>query len=342
MHIDIRIPFAKSALGAELPRAVNRVIFHDGYYAVKVFFVISGFLITTNILRRWGSLRLVDVKAFYTLRFARIAPCLLTLLVVLSVLHGVHAEGFVIDPQKATLFEALFSAVTFHLNLLEIRVGYLPANWDVLWSLSIEEVFYLGYPILCRFLPDRRLLALLAGGLIVAGPFARTTWAGGNPLAEDKAYLTGFDCIAIGCVAAWLASARPFGSRTRKALWWAGVLMIVQIAVYPLIRVPFWKYGVDVTILALGTAVFLAALETGESSSKVWNPVAWLGRNSYEIYLTHGFVMILGAQAFIGFGASIDSAPFWYLVMVALSALLGSVIAKYYSEPLNRRLRGLG
>jgi peptidoglycan/LPS O-acetylase OafA/YrhL len=165
---------------------VNRALFNNGYYAVKVFFVISGFLITTNILRRWGSLSSVDVNAFYKLRFARIAPCLLALLVILSVLHGAGAEGFVIDSGKATLSEALFSATTFHLNVLEIRVGYLPASWDVLWSLSIEEVFYLGYPLLCRFISDRRLLALLATGLIIAGPFARTTWAGGNELAEDK------------------------------------------------------------------------------------------------------------------------------------------------------------
>ena len=96
------------------------------------------------------------------------------------------------------------------------------------------------------------------------------------------------------------------------------------------------------TILALGTALCLAAIETGVVSSKLWNPLAWVGRNSYEIYLTHGCVMILGAEAFIGLGSNINSAPFWHLAMVSISACLGWVIAKYDSEPLNRRLRGLG
>ncbi len=342
LHINIRIPFEKSSLGVQLAQGVNRALFNNGFYAVKVFFVISGFLITTNILLRWGSLSSVDVKAFYKLRFARIAPCLLALLVILSVLHGLRTEGFVIDPRKATLSEALFSAATFHLNLLEIRVGYLPANWDVLWSLSIEEVFYLGYPLLCRFVPDKRLLALLGAGLVIAGPFARTTWAGGNELAEDKAYLSGFDCIALGCFAAWVSNTRSLGARTRKVLGWAGILMVIQIAVYPLVRLQFWRYGVDVTILASGTALLLASLEAGRSTLKMWNPLEWLGRNSYEIYLTHGFVMILGAQSFIGLGSDINSAPLWHFTLVVMSALLGWVVARYYSEPLNRRLRGLG
>lgn len=342
MHINIRIPFGKSALGAQLAPGLKRAFFNNGYYGVKVFFVISGFLITTNILRRWGTLGSVDVKAFYKLRFARIAPCLLVLLAVLSVLHSVGAKGYVIDPGKATLLQALFAALTFHLNVLEIRVGYLPASWDVLWSLSIEEVFYLGYPLLCRFLPDRRLLGLVAAGLILAGPFARTTWAGGNEFAEDKGYFTGFDCIAMGCVAAWVSRTRLLGTAPRKALWWAGVVMMIQIAVYPIVRVQFWRYGVDVTILALGTALCLMALETGEGSGTRWNPVAWLGRSSYEIYLTHGFVMILGAQAFAGLGSNINSAPLWHVAMVCVSACLGWIIARYYSEPLNRWLRGIG
>ncbi|MBS1827277.1 MAG: acyltransferase [Acidobacteria bacterium] len=342
MHINIRIPFGKSALGSRLAPELKRAFFNNGYYGVKVFFVISGFLITTNLLRRWGAPSQVDVKAFYKLRFARIAPCLVALLVILSVLHGVRAEGYVIDSQKATLAEALFAAATFHLNVLEIRVGYLPASWDVLWSLSIEEVFYLGYPLLCRLLPDRRLLGLVAAGLIIAGPLARTTWAGGNEFAEDKAYLTGFDCIAMGCVAAWIVQRHTLSSGIRRVLWWVGVVMMVQIAVYPIVRVQFWRYGVDVTMLAIGTALCLMAIETSGTRTRMSNPLAWIGRNSYEIYLTHGFVMIAGMQAFVAWGSNVNAAPVWHVAMVCVSVMLGWVIARYYSEPLNRWLRGVG
>lgn len=140
LHIDDRIPFARSGIGSHLPRAVSRVVFRNCYDGVKIFFVISGFLITSNILRRWGAQGHVDLKAFYRLRFARIMPCLLVLLAILACLHALHLSGFVIDPPRTSLARALFAALTFHLNWLEIQVGYLPANWDVLWSLSVEEV----------------------------------------------------------------------------------------------------------------------------------------------------------------------------------------------------------
>lgn len=338
MHIDLRIPVAKSPLGSQLAAPVSRALFHNGYYAVKVFFVISGFLITANILRRWGSLDAARLGTFYRLRFARIAPCLAALLAILAILHGFGVPGFGIDPAKTTLSRALFSAVTFHLNVLEIRVGYLPANWDVLWSLSIEEAFYFGYPLLCRFLPDRRLLILVGAGLVLAGPFARTTWAGGNELAEDKAYLAGFDCIAIGCAAASLSARIPAGARIRGMLRWIGILLMVQISVYPLVRIPFWRYGLDVTILALGTGALLAGLGAARPGSS-WNPLAWLGRYSYEVYLTHGFVMIFGLRAFRALGSDFDSAPYWYLALSAASAALGWAVARLYSEPLNLRLR---
>jgi peptidoglycan/LPS O-acetylase OafA/YrhL len=101
------------------------------------FFVVSGFLITSTMLRRWGSIGEVNVRDFYLLRFARIAPLLLLLLVVLSVLDLIHVKGFVVSQKIGGLGRALLAAVTFHINLLEARRGYLPSSWDILWSLSL-------------------------------------------------------------------------------------------------------------------------------------------------------------------------------------------------------------
>jgi peptidoglycan/LPS O-acetylase OafA/YrhL len=340
LHIDGRIPFAWSGIGSHLPRAVSRVLFRNGYYGVKIFFVISGFLITSNILRRWGALDRVDLKAFYRLRFARIMPCLLTLLAILACLHALHLSGFVIDPRRTSLARALFAALTFHLNWLEIHVGYLPANWDVLWSLSVEEVFYFAYPILCRYLPKRWLLAGVGLALVAAGPFARTSWAHGNELAEDKAYLTGFDCIAIGCASAVASHVWTLSTKQRRIIHWVGVLLLVQVSVYSLIPgLRLGRMGIDVTVLALGAALVLLALDS-DAPKVAWTaPLAWFGRNSYEIYLTHGFVMVLGAQAFHAVGSSANMVPFWHAAMIGASGLLGWATAKYFSEPFNRRLR---
>jgi peptidoglycan/LPS O-acetylase OafA/YrhL len=340
LHIDGRIPFSGSELGSYLPRAVYRIFFRNGYYGVKIFFVISGFLITTSILRRWKALEQVDLKAFYKLRFARIMPCLLALLAILACLHELHLSGFVIDPRRTSLARALFAALTFHVNWLEIHVGYLPANWDVLWSLSVEEVFYLAYPFLCRFLPNKWLLAALGLALVAAGPFARTSWAGGNELAEDKAWLTGFDCIAIGCASAVAAHVWSLSTFQRRIIRWVGVLLLIQISVYPLLPgLRLGKLGIDVTVLALGTALVLAGLDVNASKVTGNNPIAWFGRHSYEIYLTHSFVVVMGAQAFYAIGSSPHMAPLWHAAMIAASGLLGWSTAKYFSEPLNKRLR---
>src|SRR6185312_15031216 len=86
-HLGLRIPLEKTALAGVLPTWLLNRLNWNGYEAVYVFFVISGFLIAGNALRRWGSLAAIDVRAFYARRFARIVPCLLALLAVLSVLH---------------------------------------------------------------------------------------------------------------------------------------------------------------------------------------------------------------------------------------------------------------
>ena len=175
-HTNIRIPFARSAMGSMLPEPAIRFLFWTGDYSVKIFFVLSGFLITTSILSRWGDPAAVDVGEFYRRRFARIAPCLLALLGILSVLHLTATPGFTIAAGRATLPRALFAAFTLHLNWLEARTGYLPGAWDILWSLSVEEAFYLAYPLLCRF-ASRKVLVMAAAALMILGPFARTRFA---------------------------------------------------------------------------------------------------------------------------------------------------------------------
>src|SRR6476646_703298 len=85
-HINLRIHFRESGLGQWVGPAANRVLFWSGYYGVRVFFVISGVLITTWSLKRWGGLMQISLRKFYRMRFARIIPCLVGLLVLLSIL----------------------------------------------------------------------------------------------------------------------------------------------------------------------------------------------------------------------------------------------------------------
>ena len=157
-HVGLRIPLKTGVLAAFLPRWCLNAMIYNGSEAVFIFFVISGFLITTHSLMRWGRLGSLDARAFYTRRVARILPPLLILVTVLSLLHLLGARDYAITKATQSLPRAILAALGLHLNWYEGLTGYLPGNWDVLWSLSIEELFYLGFPLLCLGLRRRRFL----------------------------------------------------------------------------------------------------------------------------------------------------------------------------------------
>lgn len=325
-HINLRLHY-----GALLPDILNRALFWSGSQAVKVFFAISGYLITTNILKRWGTLRDIDVKRFYQLRFARIAPLLLALTAVLSMLHLTGANGFVINPKRASLPRAVLAALTFHVNWLEAHVGYLPGAWDILWSLSVEEAFYFFYPLLCRYVRWRWILWALAAALLVAGPLYRSVWAM-NEIASDYAWLANMDCIAIGCIAAVVP--KP---RRRIPVRIAGIAMIALVIVFRSAAraMGLYTYETATTVLAAGAAFVLVSTDRAP-----WTrPLRWYGVHSYEVYLTHMFVVTWGTQLFAASGTPLPWAPLWFAGMIGIAGVLGAVVSRTFSEPMNRRLR---
>ncbi len=81
-HIHLRFWINDYNVDHVLPRMLNQILFWSGYYAVVVFFVISGFLITGLSIRRWGHLGQIHAGRFYRMRAARILPSLLLLLIV--------------------------------------------------------------------------------------------------------------------------------------------------------------------------------------------------------------------------------------------------------------------
>ncbi len=216
LHCWLRFGLSDVQMGTGLPRWLRQLLLHNGGAGVTVFFAISGFLITLASLRRLGGLPNLRAAVFYRIRFARVAPLLVLILAVLSLLHwaSLHSSAFDAWHVKSAvgLPRALFSALIFHLNWLEAKTGYLPANWDVMWSLSVEEMFYLFFPLVCMgFLgqnsPLRRigwpLLFLLAATLIVLGPWARSVWIT-SEIGQEKSYLGGMNAIALGCLTALL------------------------------------------------------------------------------------------------------------------------------------------
>lgn len=345
LHIKINMPFDKSDIGQFFPSFISKILFGSGYYGVIVFFVISGFLITTSSIKRWGSIKYIRYDQFYLIRFARIMPCLMGLLLILSILDIMGVKGFVIDKQQTSLAHAVFSALTFHINWLEAKAGYLPSSWDVLWSLSVEEAFYLFFPLICRWVKTETNFIFLMLGFVIIGPFARTIFAN-NDIWLDHSYLSCMDGIALGCIAALLTRKIKFSLNSSRILMFSGILLTLLIFIFrkQVYHLGLTTVGLNVTFLEIGISLMLIPLYWRaqnpfffkKSSTSI---IQWLGRNSYEIYLTHTFFILVLTEIFYGMRLSFNLLPLWYLLIIIISGIGGQLVSSYYSEPINKLIR---
>lgn len=341
-HVQLRIPFEKIDLLINLPDQVLSAIFMSGNEGVRIFFVISGFLITMNSLNRYSDLRYIDVKKFYLFRFARIAPCLIGLLVILTALHFLGVKGYVIS-SKFSYSETLFSALTFHLNWLEGQKGYLPAAWDVLWSLSVEEVFYLAFPVVCLISRSKEVLYIFLVALILIGPLNRF-FLEGNKIWQSKAYLSCMDSIAMGCLFALISHKKTLSKLSTSCFSIIGLLIIVFVLMVK--RDPYFdvigELYIFKTILSVGVGLLLVSSVRQQLQpmlQKVLSPLALYGRLSYEVYLTHVFVVFSGVRLYKKYEVSLNDSWIWLISIIFLSGFLAYLVEKFFSEPMNLWIR---
>jgi peptidoglycan/LPS O-acetylase OafA/YrhL len=333
-HVNMRLFLARIPYTEGLPHQLVATLFWSGQRGVQIFFAVSGFLITSTSIRRWGALAKVAPLAFYRLRVARIAPLLILLLLVLSLLHAAGLQNFVVAEQTGGLGRALLAALTFHVNWLEATRGYLPGNWDILWSLSVEEMFYLFFPLVCRLF-KRGLIGVLAV-FIVLGPFARTLLSADNDVWHEYSYLGGMDAIACGCLTAILLSGRSLSTGASRCAGVAGVVLLTFCLGFSNVAATWGleAAGLDMTVLAVGTCLVMAAsAESRWVAPRVLAPLTRLGQRSYEVYLTHMFVV------FALFGLFRSPVALLFIATILLAAVLGEGVARVYTEPMNARLR---
>lgn len=295
LALPFRLPLAPSLLGGWLPKRLLDAISFNGYEAVFIFFVISGFLITIRIIERDGDIGRVDLRRFYLARAKRILPLLGLVLAVLAALGLMRVPGFFPETGQQTIGGLLGSALTFTFNWYEGRTGWAPAGWDVLWSLSIEEVFYLGFPLLCLWLPRRLLVGLLLAWALCILPL-RALVPASNEVWWEKAYLPGMAAIAWGVLTALLARRWRPSKRDLRALGlFGGFCIVFALGWSDLLRRHLFRSGLYG--LCLGTCFLLFALYGNPPAPR--RPLRWLARMgslSYELYLSHMFI-VLGTMA---------------------------------------------
>ena len=342
-HFNIAYHLSDTTLAKVFGWDAVHAVARNGNYGVTMFFVISGYLITSNADRRWSGLAGINARAFYGLRIARIIPCLLLLLVVVNVLAIAGVAIFQNQMPGGTsvsFWLVNLASLTFWMNVLISADGWVNYPLGVLWSLSVEEVFYLTFPILCLALRrESRLLAFWAV-IIIVGPVYRFTHQGdeGGFLYD---YFASFDGIAIGCCTALLAKRIPMRGFAATILQPLTVAVMAFLYLYR----PIGQTDVlGVTAMALGTAVLLLGAHYRPAGPAlkhihVLAGPAWFGRLSYELYLFH--LVVLGAMRTM-FPPRVAPGNEKLLLLAAffvLSAALSAGIARLYAEPLNRSIR---
>lgn len=338
LALNFRLPLNAGWIVELVPRRVLTLLGFSGYEAVYVFFVLSGFLIAHSVQQKFGAPGQLQWRAFYLQRASRILPLLIALLALLSVLHLVGLPGFVISRDDQSLAGALFSALTFHLNWYEGQTGWLPGAWDVLWSLSIEEVFYLSLPWLCLLLP-RSLRVIALAMLVISLPWTRAA-LDGNAIWQEKAYLPGMSAIALGVLTAWLSVRWTASRGFARAL---ATIALVGLLGTLLFGGELWRllgHGLMLLMIVLAAALILALHWLRARPLRGLGWLARMGQLSYEIYLFHMFV-VLGVTAL---ALELLQLPpqfnaLMYPPSVALCMLIGSLIERYFSTPMARWTR---
>ena len=236
-----------------------------------------------------------------------------------------------------------FSVLTFWHNVLMAKVGYFNYGLNILWSLSVEEVFYLTFPLLCLALRKTWLIVAVWIAAILFGPTYRS-WHSDDEIRFLYGYFACFDAIAMGCCMALLARKLEVRGATRNIVQACAAIFIAWI---------YLRRSIDEaaifgpTLIAAATALFVLVEGASRPSSNPkpllkLEPIGWLGQRSYELYLFH-IVVLAGMRNFINDRADLSphQKPFWFLLFLVLSTIVAATIARFYSEPLNNRIRRL-
>jgi peptidoglycan/LPS O-acetylase OafA/YrhL len=365
LHFSLTYRLAASPLAAWLTRDGVRAVVNNGNFGVTMFFVVSGYLITSNSLQRYGSLGAIPLREFLLWRAARILPGLLlavTVIVVLG-LFGLRsftnvAHGKALPP--SFFIVAVGSLLSFTHNVLMQSVGYFNYALNIYWSLSVEEMFYLAFPLLCVVVRRRMPVVVVCVAAIAVGPVYRGLHAD-NELYFMYGYPACFDALACGVLAALAAQRAP---PARGLARWLARGLVPGAAITLALAYLNGIQGHEVfgfTAVAVSAAVLVYALgarcagtdpsdasanvhPVGAGDSRRWAaralaPLRWSGRHSYELYLFHIIVLGLMRDAVsrdqLGYAGKLPGL----VLFLAVSALVAAWVANHVTEPLNAAWR---
>jgi peptidoglycan/LPS O-acetylase OafA/YrhL len=325
-----------------------------GFLGVDIFFVLSGFLITDLLIARYDRTGRLQLADFWTRRARRLLPALAVMLVVVT------AAAAVIEPaREASLRLALLAAATYTSNWYQIlhHVSYFaaisqagaPPPFDHLWSLAIEEQFYLLWPLIVFGVIVRldarraRVTCALIGAAVSALVMAIQYTPGGDPSAVYYGTGTHASALLIGAALAlaWplrRLAAIPAAHASRLDMAGIAGLVVLAWAVGHFSGSDPVVYPAGLLLAALAAAGLVAAAAGHGVIAALTSirPLRWVGVRSYGIYLWHWPVIALGTAL----AGPDGSSPWLWLVETGVTIALASASWRFIETPIMRN--GLG
>jgi len=311
-----------------------------GWNGVTLFFVLSGFLITTLGLREEERLGALRWGAFFVRRAFRILP-----LYVVSL--GLYAGLVLVVGLGAAHRESFVHAVPWYLSPFPEHVffGRAHAAFALSWSLGIEEKFYFVWPLLAFVLLRRRFRARLAVALAagVAFQVPVAIWAGGRVVAPYTAILAGCALAFLMHRPSTFAHVAKLGTRRGLALSFGALLgvhvltsVLLPMSNYAQVATPFYYLPYSLAAAAFVASVALRSRGSGLLETP---PLRFGGRVSYGLYLIHPIGLAFAERAVPAGGIAHETIA----LALGISLSLGTAYALHHvvERPLIRAGRRL-
>ncbi|MEV8272603.1 acyltransferase family protein [Microbacterium sp. NPDC077184] len=320
--------------------------FPGGYVGVDVFFVISGFLITAHLMRELTATGTVRLGQFWARRARRLLPASLLVLLVCALVAG----SAYLTPTSALPAEVReIIASTFYVQnwyLALTSADYLnnagdPTTVQHYWTLSLEEQFYLVWPLLLLlaawigvrwFRGARRRAVLVAIGVVTLVSFAFNVWL--TLTDPAPAYFVTFGRMwqfGVGALIALAPLLRIRNATASFVLGWAGILTLAVVTFRFDAQTPFPGYMAAIPTLAAGAVIAASRTERWWYPTRVLSvrPAQFVGDISYSLYLWHWPLIVIA-----------PSVPFWgltiwhRLALLALCFVLAWLTKRFVEDPV--------
>ena len=317
-----------------------------GYLGVDVFFVLSGFLITTLLSREWVTRgRWVSFRDFYARRALRLFPALACVIFAAFVLAGSLALTGAADRTYAgTTIAAVPWVLVFAGNWVRALeptapVGSLGALGHT-WSLAVEEQFYLLWPALFVLIMRRRFSQrkwAIAVTLLAVADMIYRSWLARVGYGQDRIYYatdTHSDGLLIGCAAAFWVGNSPVESHDANKSWCNAVIWLAAALLVALFVAGSWsRSSSESSVAVLASAVLTLGVVTARTPAVLLRLLSsriavLIGRRSYGLYLWQ-YVVLAAAEALAARHAAISEAGPWYGRLAFAAVMVAGVGATF-------------